>query len=234
MQILKSQSKDEYAASYGDGCAEFYDEIYGPVSPDLLSTLCDLAGEGQVLELGVGTGRVALPLAARGVNICGAEASHAMIAKLRDKPGGRSIPVVPGNFATLQAGSSFALIFTLASTFFLLRSRKEQQQCFQTVARLLSGRGVFLIEVFKPVGATVMAREEQGSLREEVYVVEQIVGTRMGPRRYKSEICYAEPRELDRMAQEVGLRLKQRWRNWQRQPCLDDGLGHISLYERAD
>ena len=228
-----NQINNEYAASYGEGCAEFYDEIYNSVSPNLLSTLCDLARGGHVLELGVGTGRVALPLAAQGVNICGVEASAAMIAKLRAKPGGSELPLLQSNFADIQLKGHFSLIFTLVSTFFLLHSRGEQQQCFRTVSRLLSERGVFLIEVFKPVGATVIQREGQDGSREDVYIVEHVIETRTGPRRYRSEICYADPRELDDMAQDVGLCLKQRWRNWQRQPYVENDLTHISLYERS-
>jgi SAM-dependent methyltransferase len=227
------QTENGEAGCYGEGCAEIYDEIYGTAAPNLLATLCDLAGDGRVLELGVGTGRVALPLAARGVNICVMEASRAMIAKLREKPGGSNLTVIEGNFANIQLHGSFSLIFTLVSTFFLLSSRREQRQCFQAVARRLSAQGIFLIEAFKPVGAKVVTRVGPDGSREEIHTVEQLLETRVGTLRYRSELCYAEPQALDEMAQEAGLRLKQRWRNWKHQPCLDDdGSMHISLYER--
>lgn len=228
-----SQKESVYAASYGEGCAEFYDEIYGSIASNLLSTLCQLAGTGRVLELGVGTGRVALPLAARGVNISGVEASPAMIAKLCQKPGGGDFPVIQGNFADVRLTGPFSLIFTLVDTFFLLRSQSEQQRCFHTVSRLLSGEGVFLIEAFRSNGATEMTGVGKDDFTEDIYTVEQVIETRGGLRRYRSEICYAEPQTLDRMAQEAGLCLKQRWRNWQRQPWLDDDPMHISLYERC-
>jgi cyclopropane fatty-acyl-phospholipid synthase-like methyltransferase len=176
-----NQSKQEYAESYGEGCAEFYDEIYGAVSQNMIAALCGLAGGGRVLELGVGTGRVALPLAARGADICGIEASPAMISKLRDKPGGRETPVIKGNFATVQPKGSFSLILTLVSTFFLLRSRNEQQ-CFHSVSRLLPERGIFLIETFKPIGAIEMARNGQDGSLEKTYTVEQVLDKEIGLR----------------------------------------------------
>jgi SAM-dependent methyltransferase len=228
-----TQSNHDLAANYGEGCAEFYGEIYGSVSPRVISTLCDLAAGRRVLELGVGTGRVALPLAARGIDVCGVEASDAMISKLRAKPGGRELPVVQGSFADIQIDGSFSLIFALVSTFFLLSSRSEQRQCLLSVARLLSERGIFLIEVLKPIGATGTTREGPDGSRDDVYIAEQVIETTMGRRRYRSEICYAEPLEIDRMAEEAGLCLKQRWRNWQREPYLGDDLMHISLYQRA-
>lgn len=154
-----------------------------------------------------------------------------MISKLRDKPGGWEIPLIKGNFATVQPKGSFSLIFTLVSTFFLLRSRNEQQQCFHSVSRLLSEKGIFLIETFKPIGAIKMDRNGQDGSLEKIYTVEQVLDTEIGLRQYRSELCYAEPKELDRMAQKAGLHLKQRWRNWRRQPTLDNDLMHISLYE---
>jgi SAM-dependent methyltransferase len=217
------------AASYGDGCADFYDEIYGPADRHLIATLYALAGNGPVLELGVGTGRVALLLAALGVSVYGVEASDAMISKLREKPGGDRITVIPGNFATLQPAESFSLIFALVNTFFLLRSRSEQRQCFKTVAAILSGDGAFLIEAFKPVGAQLVGNNES---QDVIHVLEQVIHTRKGLQRYRSELCYLDASALDEMARESGLRLAERWGNWQHHRCPDNAPVHISVYVR--
>lgn len=229
---MNQSSESRSAASYGDGCAEFYDEIYSSVSSNVIRALSDLAAGGRVLDLGVGTGRIALPLAARGVNVYGVEASAAMIAKLREKPGGSEIPVVKGNFADIRFEESFSLVFSLVSTFFLLRSSGEQQRCFQNVSQMLSKPGLFLLETFKPIGTIVETGESDCA--GKVFKIEQIINTRFGTRRYRSELCYAAPEELDQMAQTAGLRLKERWRNWHRQPAGSTDSTHISLYERAD
>ncbi len=218
------------ATSYGDSCADFYDEIYRPANRTLISTLCRLAGNGPVLELGVGTGRVALPLAARGVNIYGVDASAGMIARLREKPGGDDIPVIHGNFATLETNESFSLIFALVNTFFLLSSRREQQQCFKTVTRLLSEDGFFVIEAFQPLGATILDNDSQ----DMINVIEQVIQTSQGPRRYRSELCYLNATVLDEMACETGLRLAERWGNWQGHNCTNDAAMHISVYVKGE
>lgn len=211
------------AAEYGENCAEFYDEIYGSVSPGVLSKLQELSGGGRVLELGLGTGRMALPLAARGVDICGIEASKSMVARLRQKPGGDSIEVVQGNFADGGIEGPFSLVFAIVSTFFLQRSRAEQQRCINAVAQLLTREGVFLVENFEPTGATS---------DEQFYRTEQIVQTSSGPREYRVQICYSSPQQLDEMAQNAGLRLKDRWSNWRGQTYKPGEPLHVSLYER--
>ena len=220
----------EYAARYGENCAEFYDEIYGPPDPNMISTLGHLAKGGRALELGIGTGRVALQLAARGIEICGIEASPSMLGKLREKPGGADLTIVQSNFADAEIDGPFSLIFALASTFFLLSSPEEQQRCFQTVAGLLSEQGVFLIETYEPVGATPVA--ENGNSAQRSYLAEQFLQTRNGPRHYRVEICYATCQALDEMAARAGLRLRERWSNWQRRPYVCEGPMQISIYDR--
>ena len=212
------------AAEYGENCAEFYDEIYGSVSPGVLSKLQELSGGGRVLELGIGTGRMALPLAARGVDIRGIEASTSMVARLRQKPGGDSIEVAQENFAAgAIEGGPFSLVFAVVSTFLLQRSRAEQQRCFNAVARLLTREGGFLMENFEPIGATS---------NEQFYRTKQIVQTSSGPREYRVQICYSSPQQLDEMARNAGLRLKDRWSNWRGQTYKSGEPLHVSLYER--
>ena len=147
----------ESAAQYGESCVEFYDELYRDNDPNLIRTLCELSLGGRVLELGIGTGRIALPLAARGIDVSGIESSPSMLAKLRSKPGGSRLHIVQGNFADSEIEGQFSLVFSLVSTFFLLRSHEEQQRCFYRVASLLSDRGLFVLENFEPLGAMPIA-----------------------------------------------------------------------------
>ena len=139
---------DYTAATYGDRIADNYDRMVTGTAP--VEALERLAGGGRALELGIGTGRVALPLAARGVDVHGIEASEAMVAKLRAKPGGDAIPVTIGDFADFRVDGTFELVFAVFNTFFMLTSQEQQVQCFTRVAEHLGSGGVFLIEAFVP------------------------------------------------------------------------------------
>jgi SAM-dependent methyltransferase len=226
---LTNQSQRDYAEEYGENCFEFYDQIYGSVDPNVINGLHNLAAGKRALELGIGTGRIALPLAARGVDISGIEASPSMIAKLQERLGGRRLEVVQGDFADSRIVGPFSLIFALVSTFYLLPSPDKQQGCFYTAARLLSERGVFLLENYEPLSA---GSEVENGKTDETYVFEQIIETFNGPRCYRVRICYATPAQLDRMAENAGLRLRERWNSWRRDPHVLGNPRHISLYER--
>src|SRR5438067_4420508 len=142
---------NEYDEStYGDRIAEVYDEWHAPAPAEMVAALKHLAGAGPALELGIGTGRVALPLAAQGLDIHGIDASQLMLAKLRAKPGGDSIPVTVGNFADVGTEGRYSLVFVVFNTFFVLRSQEEQVQCFANVAKRLRPGGLFVIEAFVP------------------------------------------------------------------------------------
>ncbi|HDL50154.1 MAG TPA: class I SAM-dependent methyltransferase, partial [Actinobacteria bacterium] len=139
------------ACTYGDRIAGVYDDLYEQLDPgDAVALLSDLAGAGPVLELGVGTGRIALPLRARGVEVHGVDASTAMVARLREKPGGADIPVVIGDFADVPVEGSFSLIYAAFNTFFALLTQDDQVRCFSRVANRLLPGGRFLIEAFIP------------------------------------------------------------------------------------
>ncbi len=226
-----NQDQSDSAEDYGENCFEFYDQIYSSIDPNVIDTLQRLAAGGRVLELGIGTGRIALPLAARGVDIYGIEASSSMLTKLAEKSYGVRSKVWQGNFADAEIDGSFTLVFALVSTFFLLSSHAEQQRCFQTVARKLTDRGLFLLENYEPLGLAFL--ERTGDQKCQIYLTEQVIATAKGPRKYRARICYAAPQELDEMGANVGLRLRERWSNWRGKPFAPGDPMNISIYERT-
>lgn len=235
-------------ASYGDRFAEVYDQWYPKRDADeAVNALATLAGTGPVLELGVGTGRLALPLLERGLEVHGIDASTRMIARLRDKPGGERITVTIGDFADVDVDGKYPLIFVAFSTLYALLTQEEQVRCFQNVARVLADDGVFVVQAFVPdlgrfdrgqrVGVTHL---EDGVVRLEVSQhdpVAQVVDTHHievgegGIRAFPLKVRYAWPAELDLMARTAGLRCRERWGGWQRQPFGPESRIHISLYE---
>jgi SAM-dependent methyltransferase len=238
----------KYAAStYGDEIADVYDELYSSYDPAALDTLAELAGDGPVLELGIGTGRIALPLAARGLEVHGVEASAAMLEKLRSKPGGNDIAVTRGDFSTVTLNQRFPLIFVAFNTFFSLHSQEDQVRCFQSVASLLAEGGVFVLEGFVPDfgrdrGRLSVARITPGGLwldaarhnpAAQVLEFQLVQLSNAGIRLFPNRIRYAWPSELDLMARLAGLRLRERWSGWQRQPFTASSLTHIAVYGRA-
>ena len=147
----------EYSVStYGDRIAGVYDEFYKPGNvAERVDVLAELAAGGRALELGIGTGTYAVPLAARGVDVHGIEASTAMVAELRAKTGGESLPVTIGDFADVAVEGNFSLVFVINNTFLMLTSQEEQVRCFANVAAHLDESGVFLVHAFVPdVAAT--------------------------------------------------------------------------------
>src|SRR2546423_2731230 len=137
--------------TYGERVADVYDEWYklGDTAPEA-ALLAELAGGGRALELGIGTGRVALPLAARGVDVNGIDASPAIVEKLRAKPGGDKIPVTIGDMADVPVEGEFALVFIVFNTFFMLTSQEAQVRCFRNIAKHLEPAGRFLLHAFVP------------------------------------------------------------------------------------
>ena len=238
-------------ATYGDRIAEIYDRLH-PGAGDAtaqLRALAALAGSGGALELGIGTGRVALPLAAQGVDVHGIDASEAMAAKLRAKPGGTAIPVTVGDFADVPVDGTFALIFAVFNTFYALNTQEAQVRCFRRAAERLADGGVFLIEVFVPDPARFMRGQNvavtnldsdrvildvarHDSLHQRVYS-QHLVLSESGTRIYPVQLRYAWPSELDLMARLAGLRLRDRWSDWTGAPFTAASTSHISLYERA-
>jgi SAM-dependent methyltransferase len=239
----------EYSAStYGDQIVDVYDALFGDYDSSAITLLADLAGDGPALELGIGTGRLALPLAERGVAVQGIDASAAMIEKLRTKPGGASIRVAVGDFSNVALEERFSLIFVAFNTFFALQTQEDQVRCFRSVASHLREGGTFLIEAFVPDltrfdrgQRLAVSRIEPGRVWLEATRHEpatQQVDSQLvrladeGVRLFPIRIRYAWPSELDLMARLAGLALRVRWGGWQRQPFSSASSAHISVYER--
>jgi len=239
------------AATYGNRIADVYDDLpTHPLDADAAAAcLAALARDGPALELAIGTGRVALPLARHGVVVSGIDASPAMVARLRAKPDGDHIPVTIGDFADVDVDGRFALVFVVYSTFFALLDPEKQQRCFDRVAAHLAPEGRFVIEAFVPD----LTRFERGQ-RVEVRHVDadsallsvslhhpatQRVDSMLirlaggGVRTWPVPIRYSYPSELDLMAGHSGLRLEHRWGGWGREPFTDDSVKHVSVYAAA-
>ena len=238
-------------ADYGERIAGVYDELYGSFADtdQAVAVIVDLAHGGRVLELGIGTGRIALPLRAAGIDVHGIDASPAMVAGLRAKPGGEAIPVTMGDFRDVPVDGRFGVVFLAFNTMFALVSQDDQVRCFQAVAEHLDDGGVFILEAFVPDmtrwqnhQATQTQRIEEGRVVLETSrhdpVSQQIEsylsllgedGTRMFPLR----IRYAWPAELDLMARLAGLRLRDRWGGWDRRPFDSSSAKHVSVYGKA-
>ena len=240
---------DYDAATYGDHIAEIYDEWFAAPTDteDTVGFLSELAGAGPVLELGIGTGRVALPLARRGHEVHGVDASEAMVEKLRAKAGGQDIPVSIVDFAELDIEGEFSLVYVVFNTFFALPSQEDQVRCFSSVGRRMREGGAFVVDAFVPD----MTRWDRGQRIETRHAgddtvvldaamhdpVEQrissshLVFSREGVEMYPVRLRYAWPSELDLMARLAGLRLRERWGGWRREPFGASSAGHVSVYE---
>jgi SAM-dependent methyltransferase len=238
------------ASTYGERIAEVYDACYGGYEEATIALLAGLAQGGRALELGIGTGRIALPLAARGIALQGIDASPAMVAKLQAKPGGSRIPVTVSNFADVAVEGQFALVFVVLNTFCALLSQAEQVRCFRNVAGHLAPGGVFVIEAFVPdmgqfargqyavtsvidvdrveLDTGLLDLVHQRTLHQHVTITEH------GIQLYPVQLRYVWPSELDLMAQLVGLELRHRWGGWDRAPFSAASSKHVSIYEWAD
>jgi SAM-dependent methyltransferase len=234
-------------ATYGDRIADVYDAWYATLDPGpAAATLAELAGGGRALELAIGTGRIALPLAARGVEVHGIDASARMVERLRAKPGGERIPVTMGDFAGVGVDGRYALIFVAFNTFFALETQDDQVRCFANVAAHLDEGGVFVLEAFVPDLARFDRGQRVSVSRVEADVVmldaalhdpvEQRVSSQHvlieadRVRLQPVAIRYAFPAELDLMARLAGLELRDRWGGWSREPFTDTSGSHVSVY----
>ncbi|MEV4519011.1 class I SAM-dependent methyltransferase [Micromonospora tulbaghiae] len=223
----------------------------GPGNPDpapAVDFLAPLAEGGPVLELAVGTGRVALPLAARGIVVEGVEASPEMVAHLRAKPGGADMPVTVGDMADVPVAGPYRLVFLVFNTLFNLVSEERQAACFRNVARVLAPGGAFVIETFVPDPAD-FDRDEQVQVREvtedsatirmhrydraaQTFVRQTVTFDADGVHLKPFAMRYAWPEQIDELAERAGLRLTERYADWDRSPFDADSRSHISVYRR--
>jgi SAM-dependent methyltransferase len=241
--------KDYRPETYGDRIAGVYDGLYEEVVAETdaaVDTLARLAGDGPVLELAIGTGRLALPLAARGIDIEGVDASEEMVAKLRDKPGGAAIAVTMGDFADVGVEGTFGLVYVAFNTFFALVTQEDQVRCFANVARHLAAGGRFAIEAFVPDATRWDGGQRTSTLAVELDRVDLEVArhdpvtqtidaqhVRVGPagiELYPFRLRYAYPSELDLMARLVRLTLQDRWGGWRGEPFTPASRRHVSVY----
>jgi SAM-dependent methyltransferase len=238
------------AASYGDGMADVYDEWYADLEvEEPVAALAALAGGGPVLELGVGTGRLAIPLATRGLTVHGVDTSAAMVAALKAKPGGDAVAVTVGDMAGPEPAGPFTLVFAAVNTFFgAFTSAEAQQACMVSVAGRLVPGGRFVIDAAVPdpdrSGDTVTVRE-LGADRVVLTVtvtdvaaqtargqfVELVDGERVRLRPWSIRWC--TPEQLDAMATAAGLEPEQRWAGWNGEPFTPDSPRHVSVWRRS-
>ena len=238
--------------TYGERNADVYDEWHAIDPTDAVRCLAELIKEGPagpVLELAVGTGRVTIPLAALGFDVRGIDASEAMVARMRAKPGGEAIPVTIGDMADVKPDTDdqFAMVFVVFSTFFFLLTQEDQVRCFANVAERLVPSGRFVLECPMPD----VARYQRNQTVETHQVgldqvrllavrhdpVEQrfdghhVLITNNGIRLAPASMRYAWPTELDLMARLAGLERRHRWGGWRREPFRAEG-NYVTVYEK--
>jgi len=236
---------------FGEAVAVRYDERYESLaSPDVVSPIVDflagVAGEGPALELGIGTGRIALPLAARGVAVRGIDLSEAMVERLRAKPGGAELEVTIGDFARTRVEGSFSLVYLVANTIMNLTTQDEQVACFQNAADHLGEGGCFVIEVLVPglqrlpVGERYQPFDVSSTHLgfDEIDVVTQRLTSHHfwiddgKVQVFSPPFRYAWPSELDLMARLAGMSLRERWSGWKREPFTGESGKHVSVWEK--
>lgn len=243
------------AETYGETFAADYDRWtldrgIAAGTASAVAFLGDLVPEaGRALELGIGTGRIALPLADTGVEVHGIDASPAMIERLRDKPGGEALPVTVGDFATVDVDGEFDLVYAVFNTFFALVDQDAQVRCVANVAAHLADDGRFVVEAFVPDVArftddrhvSVQGMElDAVSLEVATHdpVAQRVTSHKVflsaeGTRLVPVVIRYAWPAELDLMARLAGLELVGRWQNFRQAPFTAGSRTHVSVYAPA-
>jgi SAM-dependent methyltransferase len=234
---------ERVAASYDESCAEMFEP---DVVDAAVGVLAELARGGRALELGIGTGRIALPLARRGVAVHGIDLSRAMVARLRAKPGGGAIGVAIGDFATTRVDGTFSVAYLVFNTIMNLTTQDEQVACFRNVAAHLEAGGCFVVEVMipdlrrLPPGETVVPWQVSPErCAFDVYDVStqamssNYIVVEDGRAEFRSfPFRYVWPAELDLMARLAGLRLRARWNGWTREPFTSESRQHVSIWEK--
>jgi hypothetical protein len=235
---------ERVAARYDESVADMFEPETVAAAVDFITAL---AGNGRALELGIGTGRIGLPLNQRGVPVHGIELSRAMVERMRAKEGGTEIPVTIGDFSRAAAEGEFTVAYLVFNTISNLTSQAEQVDCFRNVAAQLERGGCFVVEVnvpelrMLPPGETLRAfhvSESRWGIDEYDVAVQgltshhfEIVDGRL--ERLSIPFRYAWPAELDLMARLAGMRLRERWGGWRREPFTNDSGKHVSVWEKV-
>ena len=226
------------AARYDDSESEMFDPA---VVDPVVDFLVELAGSGRALELGIGTGRIAVPLAQRAVRVHGIDMSKAMVARLRAKPGAEDIGVTIGDFATTTVDGTFSVAYLVFNTIENLTTQAAQVACFRNVAAHLEPGGCFVIEVgvgggeplrvFDLTDTHVGIDEYEAATQRLVSHHFNLVDGRW--ERLSIPFRSVSPGELDLMAQLAGMSLRERWSGWKREPFTSESRKHVSVWEKA-
>jgi len=231
------------AARYDQNESDQFERGEIDAAADLLA---ELAGAGRALEFAIGTGRIALPLAARGVDVAGIELSKAMAARLRAKTGGDAIPVEIGDMATTSVDGQFSLVYLVYNTIMNLTTQDAQVACFRNAALHLSPGGCFMIEVgvpglrTLPPGTTHQvfhASDDYWGIDEYDVLNQGLISHHVDNadghyRRTSMPFRYAWPAEFDLMAKLAGMTLRDRWAGWRRQPFTAESTSHVSVWQK--
>jgi len=238
---------------FGPDVAPSYDEmVAGMFDPTTIEhtvdVLAQLAGPAAALELAIGTGRVALPLAARGVKVSGIELSEAMVQQLRAKPGGPELPVVIGDMASARVPGAFGLVYLVFNTIGNLTTQEQQVACFANAAAHLQPGGSFLVELGVPElrrlppgerHILLYADDDSWGIDEYDTASQRLTshhlrndGTQL--RHHTLPFRYVWPSELDLMAQLAGMTLTARWADWQQRPFQHDSTAHVSVWRKKN
>ena len=236
---------DEWIAEHYDA---LWPELFEPaVLNPTVDFLAELSDGGPALELGIGTGRIALPLSQRGVRVCGIELSLAMVTQLQTQPGASSIEVTIGDFATTKVDGAFTLVYLLRNTITNLTTQDEQVECFRNAAAHLQSGGTFVIENYIPelrrlppgetthvftatpahIGVGNYDPAAQIEVSNHWWVIDGELKTFSSPHRY------VWPSELDLMARFAGMTLRERWSDWHRAPFTSESRSHISVWLKS-
>ena len=233
MDYFAGQVAERYDATLGDRG----DPVVVGATVDFL---VELAREGAALELGIGTGRIAVPLAAQGVRVHGIDLSPDMVAQLRAKPGGDEIPVTIGDFATTSVDETFSLVYIVFNTINNLTTQDAQVACFENAAAHLEPGGCFVVEVGTPSREPLSVfdlSDTHVGVDEYDAATQRLVShhfTLFDGRweRLSMPFRAVSPAELDLMARIAGLRLRERWSGWQREPFTSESSRHVSVWEK--
>jgi SAM-dependent methyltransferase len=235
--------------SFGKDVAKAYCDMQRGDEAEAVALLAGLAGSGPALELAIGTGRIALPLAERGIRVDGIDLSPAMLAELEAQRGGSEISVTVGDFADVPVAGAYRLIYVVWNTLFNLLTQEDQVRCFENVAAHLAMDGVFVVEAYVPaflhqlrndqhvdaeavrvdeVRLDVLRHDRATQTIEESHVTLSAAGVHLNPVVQR----YAWPSEIDLMARIAGLRLRNRWGGWDKRPFDSTSGVHVSVYGR--